>query len=225
MKNKFTWPSWLITFLLPLFLILSFGRVLFTPLYLHFEYNKPNFPPDSFGFSREDRLYWGQISVDYLFNRTELKGQTLPDGSPLYNERELSHMEDVQLLVQQALVVWVASIVLLGGLGLWAWRGNWLPEFWKGASRGGWLTAGMIVAILILVATSFDALFTQFHYLFFEGDTWLFYYSDTLIRLFPMKFWQDAFALLGGLTLLASLLIGYFGGRQAYKSLPNESNL
>jgi integral membrane protein (TIGR01906 family) len=225
MKNKFTWPSWLITFLLPLFLILSFGRVLFTPLYLHFEYNKPNFPPDSFGFSREDRLYWGQISVDYLFNRAELKGQTLPDGSPLYNERELSHMEDVQLLVQQALVVWVASIVLLGGLGLWAWRGNWLPEFWKGASRGGWLTAGMIVAILILVATSFDALFTQFHYLFFEGDTWLFYYSDTLIRLFPMKFWQDAFALLGGLTLLASLLIGCFGGRQAYKSLPNESNL
>ena len=225
MKNKFTWSSWLITFLLPLFLILSFGRVLFTPLYLHFEYNKPNFPPDSFGFSREDRLYWGQISVDYLFNRTELKGQTLPDGSPLYNERELSHMEDVQLLVQQALVVWVASIILLGGLGLWAWRGNWLPEFWKGASRGGWLTAGVIVAILILVATSFDALFTQFHYLFFEGDTWLFYYSDTLIRLFPMKFWQDAFALLGGLTLLASLLIGYFGGRQAYKSLPNESNL
>jgi integral membrane protein (TIGR01906 family) len=122
-------------------------------------------------------------------------------------------------------VVWVASIVLLGGLGLWAWRGNWLPEFWKGASRGGWLTAGMIVAILILVATSFDALFTQFHYLFFEGDTWLFYYSDTLIRLFPMKFWQDAFALLGGLTLLASLLIGYFGGRQAYKPLPNETNL
>jgi integral membrane protein (TIGR01906 family) len=225
MKNKFTWSSWLITFLLPLFLILSFGRVLFTPLYLHFEYNKPNFPPDSFGFSREDRLYWGQISVDYLFNRAELKGQTLPDGSPLYNERELSHMEDVQLLVQQALVVWVASIILLGGLGLWAWRGNWLPEFWKGASRGGWLTAGVIVAILILVATSFDALFTQFHYLFFEGDTWLFYYSDTLIRLFPMKFWQDAFALLGGLTLLASLLIGYFGGRQAYKSLPNESNL
>ena len=224
MKEHSTWLSWVITLTLPLFILLSFGRLLFTPLYLHYEYNKPNFPPDNFGFTLEDRLYWGQVSIDYLFNRTELKGQTLPDGSPLYNERELSHMEDVRLLVQQALVVWVVSIILLASMGVWAWRANRMPVFWKGAARGGWMTAGLIIAILILVATSFDALFTQFHYLFFEGDTWLFYYDDTLIRLFPMKFWQDAFALLGSLTLLASLLLGFFGGRKTLNSSHDASN-
>ena len=47
--------------------------------------------------------------------------------------------------------------------------------------------------------------------LFFTGNSWLFYYSDTLIRLFPIRFWQDAFllaavvALGGGLGLAFGL--------------------
>jgi uncharacterized membrane protein len=49
--------------------------------------------------------------------------------------------------------------------------------------------------------------FSAFHSLFFEGDSWIFLYSDTLIRLFPIRFWQDAFlwgaviALAGGIGL------------------------
>ena len=47
--------------------------------------------------------------------------------------------------------------------------------------------------------------------IFFKGDSWLFYYSDTLIRLFPIRFWQDAFlwaailALGGGVGLAFGL--------------------
>jgi integral membrane protein (TIGR01906 family) len=213
MKKLHIGLSWLITLILPFILVMSAARLLFGPLYLNYEYNKPAFPSDSYGFTKEDRLYWGEISIDYLFGQAELEGQTLPDGSPLYNERELSHMVDVQVLVQQALLLWYGLLVLLAGLAIWAWRGNWSKTFWNGISRGGWLTAGLLLTILVLVATSFDALFTQFHHLFFTGDTWLFQYSDTLIRLFPMKFWQDAFALMGGITLLAALALGYLGGR------------
>ncbi len=224
MKKLTTWLSWLITLILPFILIMSAARMLFGNLYLQYEYNKPNFPPDTYGFTKQDRLYWGEISIDFLFGKAELEGQTLPDGSPLYNERELSHMVDVQVLVQQALWVWYGLLILLAGLAIWAWRGRWLVDFWKGISRGGWLTTGLLVTILVLVATSFDALFTQFHHLFFEGDTWLFLYSDTLIRLFPMKFWQDAFALMGGITLLAALALGYFGGRWAVTTPANPKN-
>jgi len=46
--------------------------------------------------------------------------------------------------------------------------------------------------------------FVGFHALFFEGDSWLFLYSDTLIRLFPLRFWQDAF--------LAAAIIALGGG-------------
>ena len=225
MKKIYPWLSWLITLILPFILIMSAARLLFGPLYLQYEYNKPGFPPDNFGFSKEDRLYWGEISIDYLFGQAELEGQILPDGSPLYNKRELSHMVDVQVLVQQALRVWYSLLVLLAILAVWAWRGNWLADFWKGISRGGWLTTGLLLTILVLVATSFDALFTQFHHLFFTGDTWLFLYSDTLIRLFPMKFWQDAFALMGVISLIAALALGYFGGRLAVSAPARTQNI
>jgi integral membrane protein (TIGR01906 family) len=59
---------------------------------------------------------------------------------------------------------------------------------------------------LTAVLVDFDGLFTAFHHLFFEGDTWLFYYSDSLIRLFPMRFWRDAFILTGGITILLALI-------------------
>jgi uncharacterized membrane protein len=53
-------------------------------------------------------------------------------------------------------------------------------------------------------ALAFWQFFTLFHGLFFEGDSWLFLYSDTLIRLFPIRFWQDVF--------LAAALITTGGG-------------
>jgi len=38
------------------------------PFFLDYEYNLPNFPADPFGFTTPDRLYWGQISLNYLVN-------------------------------------------------------------------------------------------------------------------------------------------------------------
>jgi integral membrane protein (TIGR01906 family) len=73
---------------------------------------------------------------------------------------------------------------------------------------GSFLTAALIVLGLVAVATSFNWLFTQFHALFFEGDSWLFRYSDTLIRLYPERFWVDAFALMFGGTLLEAVVLG-----------------
>jgi uncharacterized membrane protein len=48
-------------------------------------------------------------------------------------------------------------------------------------------------------------LFTAFHAVFFEGDTWLFQFSDSLIRMFPLRFFQDVFIILGVLTLLGGV--------------------
>jgi uncharacterized membrane protein len=61
---------------------------------------------------------------------------------------------------------------------------------------------GLIVAVGMTASPDlFWDFFTLFHALFFEGDSWLFLNSDTLIRLFPIRFWQDAF-LLGALIAL-----------------------
>jgi integral membrane protein (TIGR01906 family) len=199
--------SFLITLIIPFFLLMTAIRILFTPLFLQVEYRMPGFPPDIYGFSLEDRLHWGSISMQYLLSDDDIQFlavQQLPDGSPLYNERELSHMVDVKILVQQMLTAWWILLIVLIGLAVWAWRGNWLRDYVRALGRGGLLTVILIALILVGVALSFRALFTGFHLIFFEGDTWLFYYTDTLIRLFPMRFWQDGFIFMGVFTLLGA---------------------
>lgn len=196
--------SWLVTLMVPLALLLTVLRLLLSPVFVQAEYRTPGFPEDSYGFTREDRLYFGQIALDYLLNNEgiEFLGDlTFEDGSPLYNERELSHMVDVKVLVQFALKVWWGMMTVLIGLGLWAWRGGWWHQYGLMLASGGKLTGFLIVAGLVYVAISFEQLFVQFHGLFFQGDSWLFLYSDTLIRLFPIRFWRDAFATLFLLTL------------------------
>ncbi|MBN2116400.1 MAG: TIGR01906 family membrane protein [Anaerolineales bacterium] len=213
--------SSLVAILVPIALIGLGLRVLLTPLFLQIEYNMPYFPPDTYGFTKEDRLKWAPYALDYLINSEDisyLSDLEFDDGTPLYNERELSHMDDVKLVTQGALRVWYAALVLLLLLGAWAWFGGWRPAYRLGLQRGGWLMVGLAVTLGLIVVvgiavnpTVFWNFFAGFHSLFFEGDSWIFLYSDTLIRLFPIRFWQDAFlwaaviALAGGTGLALGL--------------------
>jgi uncharacterized membrane protein len=43
--------------------------------------------------------------------------------------------------------------------------------------------------------------------IFFTGNTWLFYVSDNLIRLFPPQFWQDIFDFIGGCATIFCLIL------------------
>jgi integral membrane protein (TIGR01906 family) len=65
-----------------------------------------------------------------------------------------------------------------------------------------------MVVIGVLAYTSFDWFFVLFHRVFFQGDSWLFAYSDTLIQLFPVQFWMDATAGMAVLAVAASVLLG-----------------
>ena len=217
--NKFTLLSWLVTLLIPLALIGLGLRTLLTPIFLQIEYNMPYFPPDEYGFTKEDRLQWAPYALDYLVNNADISylgDLKFDDGTPLYNERELSHMDDVKRVTQGALRVWYLSLALLALLGVWAWfGGTWWPAYRLGLMRGGWLMVGLAVAIGLIVVIGisinpnvFWDFFAGFHSLFFEGDSWLFLYSDTLIRLFPIRFWQDAFLLAAVIALGGGVALG-----------------
>jgi integral membrane protein (TIGR01906 family) len=99
-------------------------------------------------------------------------------------------------------------------LGFWAWFGAWRKEFKQGLGRGGWLTVILLGTILVLVMLSFGVVFVAFHNVFFAAGTWTFEYSDTLIRLFPERFWRDIFLWVGGLTLASGLTLGLLFGRR-----------
>jgi integral membrane protein (TIGR01906 family) len=115
-------------------------------------------------------------------------------------------MLDVKILVQQMIRAWYLLLLLFTATAVYAWQAKWMRDFLFALKRGGWMTLGLIAAIAVLIFTSFTELFTAFHRVFFQGDTWLFFYSDSLIRLFPLRFWQDAFLWMAVFWLLGAVL-------------------
>ena len=211
---------WLVAMLVPVTLI-GFGiRVLLTPLYLQLEYRLPSFPADEYGFTTEERIHWGAHGINFLLNDAPISflgDLTFDTGKPLFGERELGHMDDVKAVVQRVLAIWYVVLVTMAGAFLWAWRTGKLLEVRRGLKLGGLLTLGIAAAAASIGAAGlmgggevFWRFFSAFHAVFFSGDSWLFAYSDTLIRLYPIRFWQDTVLYLGALVALAAtaLFIG-----------------
>jgi integral membrane protein (TIGR01906 family) len=205
----------LITLLTPVLIVLSAARLLATDPYLAFEYGKASFPPDSFGFTDRQRFILASMNVHYV--RAHLPDDELSkhnlNGVPVYTSREVSHMADVQAVFQSTLRVWWAAFTLLLLLGFIFWRKREREAFASAIQSGGLFTSGMILSIALLALFAWQFWFNTFHLLFFEPGSWLFSYSDTLIRLFPVEFWFDATLTLSLFSLAGGLLLTFLGGR------------
>jgi integral membrane protein (TIGR01906 family) len=215
--------SWIVTLLVPVAIVLTAVRLLMFPPFLEFEYRTPNFPPDRYGFTLQDRLYWSRFAMAYLVNDAGieyLSDLRFQDGAPVYNERELSHMIDVKNVVQAALNVWLLSLAALLVLEVWAGRGGWIGLYRQGVARGGWFTAIFVGAAIFFVLVSFGVFFVAFHNVFFKPGTWMFLWSDTLIRLFPERFWRDIFIYVGAFSLVAGAALGYFLRKKPSREKP-----
>lgn len=206
----------LLTLLLPVLLVLGSVRLLITNQYLVFEYAKASFPPDSFGLDRFQRLAYASANFSYVREKQPLDAlsRLLLDERPIYNERELKHMQDVQKVYQAAMRIWHLTLgfSLLAGLML-AWNVETRLALYSSLQWGGLLTAGMIAAIGVLAVLAWRVWFVAFHQIFFTPSTWSFNTSDTLIRLFPEKFWFDAALTISGLSLIGGLLLALVGWR------------
>ena len=229
-----TMPAWLILMcrviliaLLPIAVTLTNVRLLLTHAYPEIEYSLPGFPVDSYGLTKVDRLKWTKLSIDYLLNGSGIEflrdlhfpaGVTAPaescqyyldgDCNRFYNDRELKHMGDVKVVIGYTLDLWaVSGLLSLLAAGALFYFGE------KAALRSSLLsgvgvTIVLLVGIVAFLSLNFDSFFVQFHELLFAGGTWTFLFSDSLIRLFPERFWQDAFTFVGGGAVIEALLIG-----------------
>jgi len=204
--------SALVTLTIPVIISVLSIHILLSPIFTNLEYRRPGFPEDNYGFTTAERLEFGNQTRSYLISNDtldDLQQLVFENGDPIYIERELTHLEDVKTVLQGVLRVFygAAAVFVLGGL-IARMRG-WQEIYLNAIYLGGKITAGLLVTILLLTLVSFQALFTNFHLLFFEGGSWLFFYSDTLIRLFPVQFWQDIFLVFGILTLAGGILLGW----------------
>jgi integral membrane protein (TIGR01906 family) len=145
----------------------------------------------------------------------QIQMQVTAFGKPraLFNDREVTHMEDVQGLIQfflrmqfvaaAVVVVRIAAVVVFdrspGPIGremLW--------------STG--LMVALVVLVGILSLMDFDALWTRFHQIAFRNDLWqLDPATDYLIMLFPEPFWFTATIRMATTVALQTVLIAAVG--------------
>jgi len=220
-KTLHKFLRWIVFILIPFMLTLLTVRFLISwdsPSYPEFEYSRID--PDRFGFSDDDRLGLATATLEYLRDERPaeeaiilLEELRIPGSNdPLYNQREIGHMIDVKKLVDSLnILMWVISILVILGLGFLLLPRYSRIEGFKAIYSGGLLTVSILLVMLILIVAAWGLVFTQFHELLFPPDTWTFYYSDSLIRLFPEQFWFD-FGLIWAGSIFVEGLILFLGG-------------
>jgi len=199
-----------------LFTLLIVGaiRVIASPGFVAYEYGKSTFPEDTFGFSPDKRMDYAKAALIYATTPLPMDylASQMDEGQPLYNERELSHMLDVQRVF---LAVWKAGLaagILAVAAGVWLIADRRKrSQFARTLRSAGLWTAALLALIGAAAFVGWDTWFTLFHQLFFIPGSWQFNLTDTLIRLFPTKFWFDSALFVAGLTTAGGLVMAMIG--------------
>jgi len=192
--------SWLAAFLIPVILFGISLNILLTPAYIRFEYAMPHIPADEYGFSKSERFQWAAQTMDYLTNGKQtrtLSRLEFENGTPVFSNYEITLVDQIKSSLRKAFSFREISLGMLFILGVFAWAGDWAAKFVNGVKRGGWLTIGS-AGILGIALITLKGIQPQFDL----------QSTDTLLRLFPIRLWQDAFLwMMIGIFGSSSLLI------------------
>ncbi len=128
-------------------------------------------------------------------------------GAPfdLFHDYELVHLADVKVLFAinaavQAITLLVVAWFIFAGLSL----GRRVAVL-NGLRYGALATLVLLAVSSMAFVLDFNSMFVEFHLLAFDNSFWqLNPYTDYLVMLFPLEFWQDMFIFAGGGTGLAA---------------------
>jgi uncharacterized membrane protein len=119
-----------------------------------------------------------QITIDFLDGKSEL--------SLDYGEKEISHLKDVQGVMQRMNNVFYLSIMVL--LVIIYFNRNNKETVIKLIKYGSLSSLISLSVKLILVIFGFSSLFTIFHKVFFQQGNWTFPENSLIIQTFPIEF-------------------------------------
>jgi integral membrane protein (TIGR01906 family) len=132
---------------------------------------------------------------------------------PLFNAKEVTHMEDVQRLIQFFLQMQIVAAAVVVLRVVVAFASDRAPApigrelLWSAA-----LMVALVVLVGVLSLMDFDALWTRFHQIAFRNDLWQLDPSkDYLIMLFPEPFWFTATLRMATTVALQTLAIAVVG--------------
>ena len=187
----------------PPFLVLTNVNIFMTPQFIYYEYGKVDFPSSA----RYDLAARTTFAVETVrYTRGELNDSDLKDLG-VYNERERSHMRDVQALAVSALTLNYVLGAMIGLAMLILRRAGQSAIVRRGLFNGAGVTLAIFGALGLFALVAFNAFFVAFHRLFFVGDSWLFAYTDSLIQFYPQPLWVDASLGIVIFTVLEAILV------------------
>jgi integral membrane protein (TIGR01906 family) len=194
-------------------LVVNAFRLLAQEWFVRYELGRADFPHERYGLDPPERLRLALTGLRSIQPGTEgvalLERATLPDGSAAFGRRELRHMGDVRTLLGRALraqlVVLALLVVLAAALSRSPPTRRVTP---LGLLLGSVATLAVAAFLVPMILFGFEGFLVRFHRLFFEGDSWHFDDSDTLLRLYPEVFWEDTAKLAAALTLAQAAALG-----------------
>lgn len=173
----------------PIWIIGISARIVFNEWFIDFEYSKKDFPKDRYGLDDEYRKYLAKLGLKAVLSDEGLKEfekAKLPDGRKAFRKKEINHMADVNKLLSW---VFPLSYILLF---FWITGIFYLEEYRKKLLIGsGLITLTLMLATGIFSFTNYNKAFEIFHNYVFDTTSWRFKNYDTLLRIYPMKFWFD----------------------------------
>ena len=134
-------------------------------------------------------------------------------GEPAFDERAVSHLEDVRGVVAGTRTAAGLSALALAGWVVWSGAKKRWALAARGVETGGWTVLGAVGLAGLFALVGFDRAFDAFHGLLFEEGTWLFPVDSLLIRLFPEAFWMTAGVSVGVLATGGGLVLVLAGRR------------
>lgn len=198
-QEVLTWIAGIVISLATIYVLLisSFEIVAYSDMdYYQDEYEKYGVAED-LNMEMEDIMYVTEEMMSYLRGDREtlIIETTVGDVSQeFFNESEISHMEDVQVLFIGGLHGRLACVILTIVLYLILifTKRNWkyiMPRAFQYTTIGVGIVAGVLG---VLFATDFYKYFEIFHQIFFEGDTWIFDPNTSLmINMLPEGLFYD----------------------------------
>jgi integral membrane protein (TIGR01906 family) len=201
----------LIAVAIPGVLVVNALRVLSTDTFVRWELGRDGFPPDRYGLNSEQREALALTGLRSIEPGSQgivlLERATLPDGLPAFDRRELSHMQDVRSVFGAALRAQLVVLATVAVLALALARTRLRQVVPRGLLAGGLATLGIAVLAVPFILLGFDRFFTRFHEVFFEGDSWRFSSTDTLIRIYPEQLWRDVSTIAAVLTVSQAVVL------------------
>lgn len=164
--------------------------------------------------SEEELARIARAFTDYFLSEPATLALRIPrpEGEvSLFNERELQHLADVQVLMHGVLRLWWVALgaLALGALGVvGADPPTAVAMLLRALGIAGAVAVALVGILTLGALLDFASVFLRFHYLSFANDLWMLDPTrDRLIQLFPQRFFFDASLRIAGQALVVGGLL------------------